>query len=246
MGISLAYLGNRGLLVLVDGNGIHLAKFKRNSRCIGNRCGWKDLTLAYIPVWETLAHALRRLIAAGSTESGAKRDLCDAIADRAISVQLVLAADARLNQPELAVSIAHFDVPERINPRDIDWKRSRPIKPWPLTARPLSEPITVHGSRVAHLLGRTIETIKVRSSDVSRIFGPATLVGSKPAQDSPSRKSGSGAKTLGVRKAMIHLWPEGPPDGLSAKDRDNQVRNYLTENKLSVPTDLAKAIQRAT
>ena len=205
----------------------------------------EDLNLAYIQAWETLADALRRLIATGSTESGAKRDLCDAIVDKAISVQLVLAADTRRGLPQILVAAAELDLPACLLPRDIDWQRSRPVKPWPPTRRALSEPITLYASRVAHLLERTIETIKVRSSDVSRIFGPATLVGSKPAQDSPSRKSGSGAKALGVKKAMVHLWPEGPPDGLSAKDRNNQVRNYLTEKKLSVPTDLARAIQRA-
>lgn len=245
MGISLTYLGNCGLPVLVDRNGIQLAKFKRNSRSIGNRRGWKDLNLAYSPEWETLADALRRLVAAGSTGSGTKRELCDAIADGVISVQLVLAEDARRGLPQILVSATELDLPACLLPGDIDWQQSRPVKPWLPTRRPLSEPITLYASRVAHLLDRTIETIKVRSSDVSRIFVPATLVGSRPAQDSPSRKSGSGAKTLGVEKALNHLWPEGPPDGLSAKDRNNLVRNYMTENKLSIPTDLPKAIQRA-
>ena len=178
-----------------------------------------DQKLAYIPLWETLAAALHRVVAAGSKESEAKRDLCSAMVNKAITIRLVLAADERRNLPELPASGAEFDLPARLLPGDIDWKRSRPIKPWSLTRRSHIEPVTMYTSRVAHLLERTIEAIEVRSSDVSRIFiGPATQVAPKAAQDSLSRKSASGAKTRGINEAIASLWPDGLPHGLTAKD----------------------------
>jgi hypothetical protein len=203
--------------------------------------------LAYVvPVWETLAAALRRVVAAGSKKAEAKRGLCSAMADKAITIRLVLAADKRLNLPELSASGAELDLPARLLPGDIDWKRSRPIKPWPLPRRSHSEFMLVHASRVAHLVDRTIEAIEVRSSDVSRIFiGPATQVVPKAARASLSRKSASGAKTRGINEALASLWPDGLPDGLIAKDRNNQIRQYLIDQKLSVPADLSRIIQRA-
>jgi hypothetical protein len=35
------------------------------------------------------------------------------------------------------------------------------------------------------------------------------------------------------------------PEGLSAKERNNTVREWLVAKRLSVPNDIAKAIQRA-
>lgn len=58
-------------------------------------------------------------------------------------------------------------------------------------------------------------------------------------------KSGGGAKTRGVEQALDLLWPDKIPDGLSAKERNNIVRDWLAINELSVPNDIAKAIQRA-
>jgi hypothetical protein len=45
--------------------------------------------------------------------------------------------------------------------------------------------------------------------------------------------------------ALDHLWPDKIPEGLSAKERNNIVRDWLAANELSVPNDIAKAIQRA-
>jgi hypothetical protein len=53
------------------------------------------------------------------------------------------------------------------------------------------------------------------------------------------------AKTRGVAQALDHIWPDKIPEGLSAKERNNTVRAWLVANRLSVPYDIAKAIQRA-
>jgi hypothetical protein len=58
-------------------------------------------------------------------------------------------------------------------------------------------------------------------------------------------KSGGGAKARGVEQALDHIWPDKIPEGLSAKERNNTVREWLIAKRLSVPNDIAKAIQRA-
>jgi hypothetical protein len=58
-------------------------------------------------------------------------------------------------------------------------------------------------------------------------------------------KSGGGAKTRGVEQALDHFWPDKIPEGLGAKERNNIVREWLVAKRLSVPTDIARAVQRA-
>jgi hypothetical protein len=57
--------------------------------------------------------------------------------------------------------------------------------------------------------------------------------------------SGTGAKPRGVERALYHLFPDEIPEGLSAKDRNNMVRDWLVAHQLSVPTSIEKAVQRA-
>jgi hypothetical protein len=64
--------------------------------------------------------------------------------------------------------------------------------------------------------------------------GP-TEVGSKP---------GLGAKTFGIEQAIQQLWPNGIPKGLSAKDRNKAILDWLKSNGCSVPTSPERAIQR--
>ena len=210
-----------------------------------NRYRLNELNLVYTPVWETLADALRRLVTAGYTELDAKLSLCAAIADKAVTDRLVLAEDTPRNLPESSVSATGLDLPERILPKEINWNLSRPIKPWPLAGQSLGEPMTVYLARVGHHLERTIETIEVRSSDVSRIFGLVTQAAPKRSQDAPRRQSGSGAKTVGIKAAIADLWPDGIPKGPSAKERNNQIVEWLRSHNLSVPKGLERAIQRA-
>jgi len=57
-------------------------------------------------------------------------------------------------------------------------------------------------------------------------------------------KSGPGAKTRGIAQAIGQLWPNGIPKGLSAKDRNRAVIDWLGANGSSVPLSPERAIQR--
>jgi hypothetical protein len=57
-------------------------------------------------------------------------------------------------------------------------------------------------------------------------------------------KSGPGAKTRGIAQAIGQLWPSGVPEGLSAKDRNKAVIDWLRHQGYSVPGNPERAIQR--
>jgi hypothetical protein len=63
------------------------------------------------------------------------------------------------------------------------------------------------------------------------------------AAPSPSRR-GRGATSIGVRLALHALFPDGVPEGVRAKDLDTRVVQYLKDNKLVIPKDVSKAVQR--
>ena len=66
----------------------------------------------------------------------------------------------------------------------------------------------------------------------------------EPARAAPESESGLGAKTRGIAEAINQLWPSGIPKGLSAKDRNNAVIEWLGANGHSLPTNPERAIQR--
>jgi hypothetical protein len=66
----------------------------------------------------------------------------------------------------------------------------------------------------------------------------------RAAADSEA-ESGHGAKSRGIVEAIKKLWPDGIPNGLSAKGRDRAIVECLKAAGDSVPIDPARAIQRA-
>jgi hypothetical protein len=66
----------------------------------------------------------------------------------------------------------------------------------------------------------------------------------EPARAAPQAKSGHGAKTRGIGEAIDQLWPSGVPKGLSAKDRNKAVIEWLSDHGYSIPINPERAIQR--
>jgi len=79
--------------------------------------------MPYKRQWETLGEALQRLRAAGQCEADAKRELCEAISDRAIPTRYVWDDGEELGGEDLIV-------PARLEPADLCWSASRPVKNW--------------------------------------------------------------------------------------------------------------------
>jgi hypothetical protein len=79
-------------------------------------------------------------------------------------------------------------------------------------------------------------------------FGaPETTIAAMAAQTgaamAPAKaKISSGAKSQGIEKAIKAIWSDNIPKGLSAKERNTKIIDWLTANELSVPS--VRAIQR--
>jgi hypothetical protein len=66
----------------------------------------------------------------------------------------------------------------------------------------------------------------------------------EPLRAAPKSSSGLGAKTKGIVEAVDQLYPNGIPEGLAAKDRNNAIINHLRGKGYSVPKSPERAIQR--
>jgi hypothetical protein len=184
--------------------------------------------VAYVPDWEPLADALKRVMAAGISEDQAKPDLCNAVADRKICVRVTLARRGQV------FSGGNVGVPSHLAPTDFDWELSRPLRPWPIGP--------VGPQNYTWLSGwedQPIALVEISTVDVINVLCGGEV--NRKAQ----RAAPAGAKARGVLEAINQLWPGEIPEGLSAKERDNAIREQLSKNKSSAPQDLARAVQRA-
>jgi len=91
--------------------------------------------MAYVPDWERLADALERVTAAGIDEGAAKQNICDAIVDGKIKIRCRVAKEEGGGSfGERVVGTmrngSELEIPPHLSPRDFDWSKSRPRKPW--------------------------------------------------------------------------------------------------------------------
>ncbi len=92
---------------------------------------------------------------------------------------------------------------------------------------------------------RVIQDVLLPQEEVVRQWPSSSR--SQLPDDRPTKvgsKGGPGAKTLGIEQAIRQLWPNGIPKGLSAKDRNEAILDWLKSNRCSVSTSPERAIQR--
>jgi hypothetical protein len=154
---------------------------------------------------ELLNDALKRIMATGVSRSEAKRDLCAAIADHMIGVWMM---SGSFVPPSPHFPVGSPKIPFDLNPRDFNWKHSRPKEPWP--GKYDSIPVT---------------KIKLVAEDVTRVFG----VDDTP----PNSRDRSGVLTEKTDKV-----PSGPPrpngHRKSIKD-ENSATKALARKLKSMP-----------
>jgi hypothetical protein len=156
--------------------------------------------MTYVPDWERLSDALKRVMAAGVSEDDAKSDISGAIADRKIRVRLKVAMEADVvttwhqmveGAQGLGPGPNHFadpvetfvdgnvEVPQHLIAGDFDWKDSRPDYPWRIRPRDARLNEWRQFSRPALL-------IELRIADVEKVLCgapiPAVFV-KKPKRD---------------------------------------------------------------
>ena len=93
--------------------------------------------MAYVPDWEGLADALKRVMSAGVAEEEAKTDICNAIADRHIRVRFHTSKVWAEGKPGGSIGTAQtvcdgseVDIPASLRRFDFDWQKSRPVASW--------------------------------------------------------------------------------------------------------------------
>lgn len=217
--------------------------------------------------WEQ--EALQRVMATGVTERKAKRDICQAIANRKIGLRLYFMMRPKrmdfLTGRDIPTRLVHRvkgdDIPPILRPGDFDWPRSRIRKPspWQNVRGPSGSLFgnwriveTAHYGQANSIPnsqrgGRAVayeHRVELRSADITNVFS----MGKERAPSAPQPKSATGAKWLGVENALLTLYPNGiPPAELTAKERNTKVAKWLAANGYSKPNSdvaLARLIQR--
>jgi len=120
--------------------------------------------VAYVPDWESLPDALKRVIATDMSEEEAKRDLCRAVADGKIDVRVTIASSHRGRGGQV-FSDGNVRVPPHLDPKELDWVHSCPLKPWLIGPRLVEHYLWPGGWNEF-----PIELIEVATADVTKIL----------------------------------------------------------------------------
>jgi hypothetical protein len=149
--------------------------------------------------------------------------------DRAVSIKSIV-----LNARIQSVAAPFERLPADVWPvlEVLDWENGVAVAPdgsvyWSIHVRPFAEDATIRGrsaEAAAHESG-AIKAVHLGTSSAAR--------------------AGGGAKKRGITEAIEQLWPNGIPKGLSAKQRNIRIVDWLKNNGCSVPASPERAIQRA-
>jgi hypothetical protein len=88
--------------------------------------------MPYLPGWERLSDAATSVMtAAGIANDEARSNICQAIADRKVKIRGKLGRHT--TKPIRSSTVLEgkdFEIPTDLKLEDLDWERSRPLKPW--------------------------------------------------------------------------------------------------------------------
>jgi hypothetical protein len=73
---------------------------------------------------------------------------------------------------------------------------------------------------------------------------PSERPSEKTRSRAKSMHSGGGVKARAIKRAIDALWPKGIPDGLSGKERNKAIIDWMKRNGCSIPAAPERAIQR--
>jgi hypothetical protein len=198
--------------------------------------------MAYPSAWERLSDAATRVMtAAGLSKDEAQSDICQAIADGAVKIRGKLGRHTTRHSraSETVLEGKDFDVPTTIKSEDLDWEKSRPVKPWMVRRG------------IFALAGYwDLDWIELSRTDVTNVLCPARKQNesaklalsetgatsrSRPALESQETPAGSGPRsTAGPRKsgAARPARHRGPRPKKFEQARD-AMRNDLQKGRLT-------------
>ena len=173
--------------------------------------------MPYVSDWELLSDAATRVMeAAGVSKEEAQSDICQAIADRAVKfgAKLERHTTKGLRASKTVLEGTAFQIPTAIKPKDLDWERSRPVKPW-FVQRGIS---TTHGYW-------DLEWIQLSRTDVTNVLCRTGTRGElpQPTSSETGARRKSGPKLESAQRAIRELFPEGVP-GQAVEPNSNLCR----------------------
>jgi hypothetical protein len=191
--------------------------------------------VTYLPNWEPLADALKRVMATGVSEDEAKSDLCHAVADRKIDVRVRIAAsDYRMGGRVFAGG--NVGVPRHLRPDDLDWLQSRPFAQWPIGPRPGE-----HYSWIGGWEKRPLDLIEVSTGDVMNVLCNANHRHARPQRSRGKSRPASER----AQRAIKTLYPNGVPDQVTEPNKTLCWRVSKKLNESNLPKISNDTILRA-
>jgi hypothetical protein len=139
----------------------------------------------YTPDWEPLSDALKRVMATGASEAEAKTDLCRAVAEGNIRVQVTIAGAGRL--ASAVFSGQRVRVPAHLNPDDFDWEQSRPHRSWPVGGSVFGPESYYDPYRTWER--RQIDLIELATANVQSIFASSHSISKHGATDDDEKSA---------------------------------------------------------
>jgi hypothetical protein len=159
----------------------------------------------YVPHWERLPEAVKRVVATGANEDQAKQAICTAIADKKIKVRFSIASEesgASFGEHDVGTvrDGDEIEIPSQLAPNDFNWEQSRPLEPW----RDIRKGFSALAARW-HL-----EWIEVFTADVSEVLYGAENVTTvrlkKPKRGRPAEYNWDGVKA----RLLDYVSQHGP------------------------------------
>jgi hypothetical protein len=196
---------------------------------------------------EPLADAFKRVMASGLSEDQAKMDICGAVADGKINVRVrvsIAATDNAMRGRVFYSSHRNVAVPLHLDPKDLDWVQSRPLKPWPIG--PWGP--QYHSRPSWSWENQPIDLIELSTTDVMRELCNAW---NRPEAIGKPEKPKASAPLENVADHGIGSQPDTPEGKLLEKNRvtlsfaEDFAKRYIEQTKAKGGQPTQKGIVEA-
>jgi hypothetical protein len=188
--------------------------------------------MGYVPSWERLSDAATRVMtSAGVSTEEAQSDICQAITDGVIKIRCKLGRHMIRHLTSKAIlDRDSFEIPSKINSQDLDWEKSRPVKPW-----------AVLRGKAAQCGYWHLEWIELLRADVTNILcragnGSVPVLQARSPRASTRRSQPALSRT---KRVVQELYPQGVPDQAALPNANlcRRVGEKLKESGLPEVSD---------
>jgi hypothetical protein len=221
-------------------------------------------SMAYVRPWERLPDAIKRITVGGRSIEVAQSDLCRAIADRAVRIRVKLGRHMKgFTAWDTILPGTALRLSAEIKPEDLDWEKSRPVKPWMVARGSFSiwgpwllEWIEVCRADVTNVLCRTRKQDEAPQNASSETWATSTSRGPVENQGGPfssGSMAGQSAARSGRRRGARPQKFEQTKDAMrndivqgrcTAPRLENMLEKHLAEN-YGVSRDTARRAREA-